>query len=62
MGLGRSVGLGGCRITEWLLAYFDIVTVPHNIMVELNPMSDYEGVWLQSFTVQKSVSDKPGVG
>ena len=39
MGLERSVGLGGCQITEWPLAYFNIVTVPYE-MVRLERMSD----------------------
>ena len=46
MGLERSVGLGGCRITEWPLAYFSIVTVPHK-MAGLERMSDY-----RDFTVR----------
>ena len=42
MGLEKIVRLGGCRIIEWLLTYFDMVTVPHK-MVGLERMSDYRG-------------------
>ena len=30
MGPENKVGLGGCRIMEGLLPYFNMVTVPHN--------------------------------
>ena len=43
MGPESSVRLGGCRITEWLLAYFTMVTVPHE-MVKFERMLDYRGV------------------
>ena len=46
MGPENSVRLGGCRITECLLAYFNMVTAPHK-MVGLERMPDYRGVGLQ---------------
>jgi hypothetical protein len=48
IGLEMNIGLGGCRIMEWLLAYFNMVTVPHE-MVGLERMLDYRGVRLQRF-------------
>ena len=39
-GTWKHVRLGGCRITEWVLPYFTMVTVPHK-MVELERMLDY---------------------
>ena len=42
MRLERKVGLGGCQITECLLAYISMVTVPHK-MVGLERISDYRG-------------------
>ena len=47
-GAWKSVSLGGCRITECLLAYFYVVIVPHK-MVKLERMSNYRGVRLQRF-------------
>ena len=38
----------GCQITEWLIAYFSMATVPHK-MVGLERMSDYRGVGIQRF-------------
>ena len=46
MGPENNVGLGGCWITECLLRYLCIVTVPH-IMVGLERMLDYRGVGLE---------------
>ena len=48
MGPENNVGLGGCRITECLLPYLCMVTVPH-IMVGLERMLDYTGVGLARF-------------
>ena len=36
----KPVDLGGCLIAELLLAYFNMVSVPHN-MVRLERMLDY---------------------
>ena len=46
MRLEKSVRLGGCRITEWLLAYFNIVIVSQK-MVRLERISDYRGVGVE---------------
>ena len=48
MGPENNVGLGGCWITECLLPYLCMVTVPH-IMVGLERMLDYRGVGLGRF-------------
>ena len=48
MGPENNVGLGGCRITECLLPYFNMVAVPHE-MVGLERMLDYRGVGLEKF-------------
>ena len=48
MGPENNVGLGGCWITECLLPYLSMVTVPH-IMVGLERMLDYRGVGLERF-------------
>ena len=45
----ESIRLGGCRISEGLLAYFNIVTVPHE-MVGLERMSDYIGFTVKAPT------------
>ena len=45
-GIQKSVRLGGCKITEGLLAYFGMVTVPHK-MVGLERMLDYRGFRLE---------------
>ena len=48
MGLGVSVGLGGCRTTELLLPYLNMEAMPDK-MVRLERMSDYRGVGLERF-------------
>ena len=48
MGPENNVGLGGCWITECLLPYLCMVTVPH-IMVGLERMLDYRDVGLERF-------------
>ena len=45
MGPENNAKLGGCHVTGCLLAYFNMVTVPHK-MVGLARMSDYRGVRL----------------
>ena len=32
MGPRNNIRLGGCQITVWLLAYFNMVTVPHKMV------------------------------
>jgi hypothetical protein len=48
MGPENNVGLVGCQITKCLLPYFNVVTVPHE-MVGLERMPDYRGVGLERF-------------
>ena len=48
MGLETNIGLGGFWITEGLSAYFDMVTVLHQV-VRLAEISDYRGAGLQRF-------------
>ena len=50
MGPENNVPLGGCRILGGLLAYVNMLTVPHN-MVGLERMLDYRGVGIVRFTV-----------
>ena len=58
MGPENNVGLGGCRITECLLPYFNMVTLPHE-MVGLERMSNYRGVKLERFhCIQKKLLSK----
>ena len=48
MGPENNVRLGGCRIKECLLPYFNMVTVPHQTF-GLERISDYRGVGLERF-------------
>ena len=48
IGPENNVGLGGCWITECLLPYLSMVTVPHK-MVRLERTLDYKGVGLERF-------------
>ena len=54
VGLDKSVGLGGCWITKGLLAYLNMVTVPHK-MVVLERMSDYRDFTVRVFDPLSSV-------
>ena len=42
----NNVGLGGCRITEWLLPYFNIVTVPHEIDGRIRENVGLQRCWI----------------
>ena len=48
MELEKNIGLAGCLITQLILAYFNMVTVPHKL-VRLAGTLDYSGVGLQTF-------------